>query len=131
MKKLLLSLSLLILLAGCHESLEDRAVRETAEFNEKFCPMKVDATTVLDSIVFDKATLTKRSYFTLSGVADNLEQAQANSLRIREALVADTKASPNEKKFKEAGYSYYFIYRSASHKDVVLFETTITKNDYQ
>lgn len=130
MKKIMITASLLALLAGCQESLEDRAVRETAEYNKKFCPMRVDVTTMLDSIVFDKATKTKRSYFTLEGVADDIVKAQANASLIREALVNDTKNSPNEKKFKEAGFSYQFVYRSASNKNVVLFETTITKDDY-
>ena len=131
MRKLLFLIPLLAMLVGCQESLEDRAVRETREYNKKFCPQRVDASTTLDSIVFDKATKTKRSFFTLEGVADDLSAAQANATQIREALIAQTRNSPDEQKFKEAGFSYYFVYRSASHKDVVLFETTITKDDYQ
>ena len=131
MRKLLALISLLAMLTACQESLEERAARETAEYNRKFCPQRVDASTTLDSIVFDKATLTKRSYFTLEGVADDLAAAQANAPRIREALIADTKNSPNEKKFKEAGFSSYFVYWSASHKGQVLYETTITEADYQ
>lgn len=117
--------------SSCQESLEDRAYRETLEFNKKFCPMRVDPTVVLDSIVFDKTTTTKCSYFTLEGIADDLENAQAKSSTIREALVADIKNSPNEKLFKEAGFSYRFVYHSASDKNTVLYQTTITKEDYE
>jgi hypothetical protein len=131
MKKLLFIMMAVALLSSCQESLEDRAYRETLEYNKKFCPMRVDATSVLDSIVFDKTTKTKCSYFTLEGVADNLQNAQAKSAALREVLVTDIKNSPNEIKFKEAGFSYRFVYRSASDKNVVLFQTTITKEDYQ
>ena len=119
------------MLASCQESLEDRAVREASEYNKKFCPMRVNPNTVLDSITFDKATHTKASFFTLEGKADDLSYTQDNASSLREALVADIKNSPNEKIFKEAGISYRFVYRSASDKKVVLFETTIKKEDYQ
>ena len=123
-------MALMAVTVGCQESFEDRAARETAEYNKKFCPLRVDASTTLDSIAFDKATHTKRSYFTLEGAADNKERAALNASMIRESLVSEIKNSPNELKFKEAGYSYYFVYRSASEKGATLFETTITKEDY-
>ena len=49
MKKLLLFASI-IMLASCHESLEERAAREVKEYTEKQCPAAIDEFTVIDSI---------------------------------------------------------------------------------
>ena len=61
----------LLLLSGCQESLEDRAAREVVEYTQKYCPQKLKDFTTLDSLTFDKATLTFTQYLTLSGNADN------------------------------------------------------------
>ena len=70
MKKLCMIASFAIILAACQESLEDRCAREAEEYTRKNCPVKLDNTTTLDSMTFERATHTIHYYYLMTGIAD-------------------------------------------------------------
>jgi ADP-ribose pyrophosphatase YjhB (NUDIX family) len=128
MKKIILSLAALSMLAACHESLEDRCAREVKEYTEKKCPAMIAETVRIDSLGFDKDTHTVHYYYTLLGKADNAQVvAKSNP---RKALIQEVKNATSMETFKEAGYNFSYTYWSENHKGLKLFETTINKKDY-
>ena len=58
MKKCILGVLSILTLCACHESLEDRAAREAADFTKKNCPMKVSEGITIASMVFGRALIT-------------------------------------------------------------------------
>ena len=128
MKKLLLFASI-IFLASCHESLEDRAARESKEYTEKKCPATIDEFTIIDSITFDKATKTVHSYFSLRGNADTVGVLKDDN--VRRALIDELKRNTNNRVYKDAGFCFAYTYYSASRKGKVLYETTLSTKDYE
>ena len=70
MKKIWLFVVFALLLAACQESLEDRCAREAKDYTRKNCPVKLDNTTTLDSMTFERETHTLHYYYRLTGVAD-------------------------------------------------------------
>ncbi|MDD7318648.1 MAG: hypothetical protein SOZ80_01260 [Prevotella sp.] len=127
MKKLLLFASV-IFLASCHESLEDRAARESREYTEKKCPAAIDEYTIIDSITFDKATKTVHSYFSLRGNADSVGILKDEN--VRPTLIDELKRNTNNRVYKDAGFSFAYTYHSASRKGLVLYETKLSTKDY-
>lgn len=128
MKKLLLFASI-IMLASCHESLEERAAREVKEYTEKQCPAAIDEFTVIDSITFDKTTNTVHSYFSLRSKADSV--GILNDHNARPALIDELKRNTNNLVYKDAGYNFAYTYHSASRKGMILYETKLTSKDYK
>ncbi|RRD02960.1 hypothetical protein [Prevotella sp. OH937_COT-195] len=128
MKKLMLFASI-ILLASCHENLEDRAAREVKEYTEKKCPAAIDEFTIIDSITFDKATKTVHSYFSLRSKADSM--GILNDGNARPALIDELKRNTNNRIYKDAGFNFAYTYYSASRKGKVLYETKLTTKDYE
>ncbi len=131
MKKILFFAPLLLLLASCQESLEDRAAREVVEYTRKACPQKLNDFTILDSLTFDKSTHTFTQHLTLTGNADNVERAQQMNSQLKDDLVMGVKSDTSQKRYKDEGYNFRFIARSQSNKDVILYQATVTKEDYQ
>ena len=132
MKKAILSLSLLALLSCTgHESIDERALRETKEHTRKFCPQKINEFTTLDSITYDIKTHTFTEYLTLHGTADDKERAELQSIQLHDNLAEAVRNDTSQKRYKDAGCSYRFVARSASNKDVIIYEETITQADYQ
>jgi ADP-ribose pyrophosphatase YjhB (NUDIX family) len=117
-----------LLLTACQESFEDRCAREAKEFTLKKCPARINTTTTIDSMTFDKQTLTVCYYYTLSGNADNaMAIKQANP---RETLLNEVKNSVALKGAREHGYNIRYIYYSEANKGLVLFEATFNPDDY-
>lgn len=133
MRKIVFLATMAMLLVGCNkqESIEDRAAREAQTYTRRMCPEKLNEFTRLDSITFDRATLTVTQHLTLLGNADNLEVATAKSDEIRKELVAGVKADTSNKLFKDHGFRYRFLARSESDSKIVLYDTTVTPEDYK
>ena len=128
MKKLFYIVLSALLLTACQESFEDRCAREAKEFTLKKCPARINTTTTIDSMTFDKQTLTVCYYYTLSGNADNaMAIKQANP---RETLLNEVKNSVALKGAREHGYNIRYIYYSEANKGLVLFEATFNPDDY-
>ena len=128
MKKFFYIVLSALLLTACQESFEDRCAREAKEFTLKKCPARINTTTTIDSMTFDKQTLTVCYYYTLSGNADNVMAIkQANP---RETLLNEVKNSVALKGAREHGYNIRYIYYSEANKGLVLFEATFNPDDY-
>lgn len=128
MKKIIYLAIFMCTLTACQESYEDRCEREAKEFTEKKCPATINQTTVIDSMTFNKETLTLTYSYTLSGAADNeMAILQTNP---RELLLKEVKNSMSLKGAREHGYNIRYVYYSDANKGRILFETTFAAKDY-
>ena len=129
MKKLLIIATMAALVCtSCQESLEDKCAKEAAEFTSKKCPSRIDENTQIDSMTFDKSTHTLAYWYHLTGKADNPEIFKR--VNLRKSLIEQIKNSTSMQAYKDAGYSFRYVYRSQKeHK--VYFDATVTKKDYK
>ena len=131
MKKVFLLLSLSLVLAGCHESLEKRAAREAREFTEKMCPTPVVNNTRTDSIGFDEESCTLTYYHTFVGPADNKEAINANREQLVDVLRKAVREDVANKLYKEAKFNFRYVYHSQKEPQRVLLDITYTEKDYK
>ena len=123
MKKLIYTIALLSLTA-CTESLENKAAREAKEYTEKYCPTPFVDDSRTDSATFNKTSRTYIYYVTLRGKADNQEIISTNRKKLHDIQKKALDNSPGLKKYKEAHFSFRFIYHSASNPKLVLLDDT-------
>ena len=114
---------------ACQESLEQRAAREAKQYTAKSCPLKVNDLTVMDSMTFAPATeaggqSTLCYWYTVSGEADREYTADERS-RVTEALKKEVANSTHLAIYREAGYTFRYIYRSATTPEKTLFDTSV------
>jgi len=119
-----------LMAVGCQESLEDRCAREAKEYTEKNCPTMVtkDGNIILDSMSFDRATHTIGYAYTLKGQLD--DSAVVNGANTKELLQQEVKNSANLRLYKEAGYSFRYVYFSKKEPRKRLLDVTFKKGDY-
>lgn len=130
MKNILVSVIAMLVLAGCHESLENRAAREAKEYTDKNCPTPTVNNTRMDSIAFDKETHTISYYYTLCNTSDNAEIINRESDKLKKALLDGVKESTHLKAYKEAGFHIRYVYHSEKQPRQTLFEVVLTSKDY-
>lgn len=123
-----LSLVSILLLGSCQESMEDRCAREVKEYNDKRCPARINEYTDIDSVVFDRSTLTTHYYYTIKGEADNPEAIKR--INPRTSLLEGLRNSTSTLAYKEAGYNFAYTYHSHS-TGKILFDIVFTSNDYK
>lgn len=129
MRRFAFTVFLSALLAGCQESLEERAARDAREFTETKCPMPIGGNMLLDSVVFDIPTLTQSQFFRVMGSLDNDSLfAQADS---RSLLVAELRNAPSYRPLMDRGVNFRYVYRSGLKPSHVLLELTLTPDDYR
>ena len=129
MKKLLINATMAALVCtSCQESLEDKCAKEAAEFTSKKCPSRIDENTQIDSMTFDKSTHTLAYWYHLTGKADNPEIFKR--VNLRKSLIEQIKNSTSMQAYKDAGYSFRYVYRSQK-ENKVYFDATVTKKDYK
>lgn len=126
MKRLLILSVLCIALGACRESLEERASRETKTYTEKNCPQQLDEKTRLDSVTFDTGSHTFVNYYTL-----DYEFSEAEKVTFKSNLLKDLAGDTRQQVYKDAGYSYRYVYRSKADPKTVVFDATFTKSDYK
>ncbi|MBR2113801.1 MAG: hypothetical protein IJ929_03920 [Prevotella sp.] len=127
-RKIYTILMMTALLAACQETLEERADRESREYTEKHCPTPIAYQVTMDSMTFDKVSHTFGYHYSLSGTLDDSTYLQQNNPR--EMLLQQVKNSTNLKMYKDAGYSFRYVYHSEKNK-ATLFDVTFKQNDYQ
>ena len=127
-RKIYTILMMTALLAACQETLEERADRESREYTEKHCPTPIAYQVTMDSMTFDKVSHTFGYHYSLSGTLDDSTYLQQNDPR--EMLLQQVKNSTNLKMYKDAGYSFRYVYHSEKNKGT-LFDVTFKQNDYQ
>ena len=127
MKKLLIIATMAALVCtSCQESLEDKCAKEAAEFTSKKCPSRIDENTQIDSMTFDKSTHTLAYWYHLTGNADNPEIFKR--VNLRKSLIEQIKNSTSMQDYKDAGYTFRYVYRSQKENQVY-FDATVTKKD--
>lgn len=128
MKKYLFVALLSATFMSCHESLEERAERETKEFTKKNCPMNVSENIVNDSMTFEKATRTIHYYYSLKGRADT---TAVDIKKAKEELIKGVKDATSIRKYKENDFNFAYIYYSTKNKGQVLIKIIVTPEDYK
>lgn len=128
MKKYLLFTLSLLTFTACHESLEERAAREAAEFTRKNCPAAVSEYIVNDSMTYDKDTRTIHYYYTIKGKADTtaIDWSQA-----RPELIKGVKTATNLRIYKDNDFNFAYTYYSSKNKGKTLIDVRITPKDYK
>lgn len=128
MKQLFYLILLVIMAFSCAESLEDRAIRETKEFTKKNCPAPITRELAIDSIAFNKNTLTLTSYYSISPKA---EIEELDSVRTSEALLTDLRNNTGYIRYKNAGYRFRYIYYLCGKENKHLLDVTFREKDYR
>lgn len=124
-----LSIMVITLLFSCQETLEERGQREADDYTRKHCPTVVSEGITLDSMTFDAATHTFSYCYTLSGALDDSATVWNNNPR--DLLLQQVKNSTHLRLYKEAAYSFRYVYYSASRPGHSLFDETYKAADYQ
>ncbi len=113
------------LLTACHhDTLEDRAEREVTEYTERYCPTPYANNQRTDSITFSRTDKTFHFYYTLRDIADDPALISQNKGKLKQALQQDLDNSTQSKTYKEAGYRFHYVFRSAK-TGKLLFEQTL------
>ena len=129
-KKFFILLAMVALLLACQESLENRAARESDEYTRKFCPVKINDNTTLDSLTFDITSHTFTRYFSIVADSQSIQRAEEKKAYFAEELIKEVKLDTSLKPFKENGYAFRFVYRSANDPSFILYDKTVTKEEY-
>ena len=119
MKKTILSLLLafsgLTSFTSCHhDTLEDRAEKEATDYTSRYCPTPFTDNQRTDSVTFTRADRTFHYYYTLRDVADNPELILQNKSKLAHALQEDLNTSTQSKVYKDAGFTFHYVFRSAT-----------------
>lgn len=119
MKKTILPLFLTIAGVACltachHDTLEDRAEKEATEFTKRYCPTPFTDNQRTDSVTFTRADKSFHYYYTLRDVADNVEIIKQNKAQLIRALQEELDKNTQSKSYKEAGFTFHYVFRSAT-----------------
>lgn len=129
MKKILVFATLVLFMASCQESLEDRCAREAKQYTAKNCPVRMDKNIIMDSLTFEKATHTLHYYYRLTGLAD--KDGALDSIDAKSLLKNELKNSTSMKTYKDNGYNFAYTYHSEKDPNKVVFEAIFTEKDYK
>jgi hypothetical protein len=116
-------------MGSCQESLKEKCARECRMYTLKNCPAKIDNHTILDSMIFEDATLTVHYYYTLTGIADSV--GLLTKEEIHKALKDQLRNTTMMRAYKDEGFNFSYTYHSQSRPELVLAEETLTAKDYQ
>ena len=121
----------LIALLSCSDNLPERAAADAAEYTRKYCPTPATQYTRNDSVTFDRSTRTFCYHYTALGALDNAKMMTYNAEKVEKAVRTGIADNTGLKVYKNAGYSFRYVVRSAKDPSKVLFETTVTEDDYK
>ena len=109
--------------------MEDRCARECVEFTKRKCPSAVAEEMIIDSMTFDRASHTIQYYYKLTGASDRADAYQKDQARqlLKDALKNSTQLMA----YKEAGYSFRYVYYSEQNPKTVYLDVRLTEKDYQ
>ena len=120
-----LTAAVLVLSACSSTSREERFQRECEEFTLNYCPQRKDSCQTLDSITYRAEDNSVHNWYVLNGVLDNdtLFSEQLKDM-LHDELLGNLKKSLQLKKYKDAGVTFVYHYRSATsgkelHKAVI------------
>ncbi|MEE1091726.1 MAG: hypothetical protein UHZ01_01430 [Prevotella sp.] len=131
MNRLFLILISLFIITSCHESIEERAKREATEYTLKNCPVLVSKGVFNDSIVFAENTKTLCYFYS---VEDTTKKTRENIIKekenIRVEIVRGIINSTSQKAYKDAGFSFEYIYYPIRDAGDIMLKITVTPDDY-
>lgn len=130
MKKLYAALMPLVILAACHESIEERAEREAREYTRKYCPTPVSNYVRTDSAVFDKSTKTYYYYCSVVDEMDNADIMKRKYNVLKSGLLKSIKENTDFHVYKKAGFSFAYVLHSGKNPSAVLFKAVYSPSDY-
>lgn len=116
---------------SCQESLPERCQREAKEYTEKNCPVKVENNVILDSMTFDRKTLTINYFYTLENELDDETMIGTQADNLHTLMLNALKNATNIKLYKENGYNFHYIYLSRKDNRKKLLDILLKKEDYQ
>lgn len=126
MKKALFLSAVISLLAGCqHETVDDRAAQEAAEYTKQMCPTPIENFTRTDSLVFNRATRTLIYYCAFCDKMDDEKMVAINRNKLVEGLKAGIKNDIGLKTYLEAGIHVMYVVHSTKEPQKVLFKEQI------
>lgn len=128
-KTLLWAATALLLLAGCQQSLEEKAANEARKFTRENCPSPMGENMIIDSMTFDASTRTLHYHYRLTGAAD--ANPQLDGTEARKALLHDLKNTTAIKSYKDAGFNFAYTYRSQKDPSRIVFDFKFTAADYR
>lgn len=131
MKKIILIATAILALTACQKSMEDRAADEARAYTQKYCPTPVYNSTRTDSLVFDRSSRTFVYHCSLTDQMDDSTMINQNSQQLRSGLLQSIRESTNLRIYKDAGFSFRYLVRSAKNPQLVLFDATFKKEEYQ
>ena len=129
MKKAILIVLAVLTFSACQESLEDKCARECLEFTKRKCPSAVAQDMIVDSMTFDRASHTIQYYYKLTASSDRADAYLKD--QARDALKNALKNTTQVMAYKEAGYSFRYIYYSEKNPQTVYLDILLTEKDYQ
>lgn len=113
-----------------HDTLEDRAEKETKAYTERYCPTPAQNFQITDSLSFTRATKTLNYYYKFVDKADNEELIAESKPKLVKLLISQLKEDTKLKAYKDAGYHFHYVYRSKQSGKIVL-EATIGPKEYR
>lgn len=129
MKKIIPVICLLFLaLTSCQQAKQKVFELMSTQLNSK-CPMTMDEVTRMDSTAYNGTDNVFSYYYTLSGAADNMENAEAMKSQMEKILPEELKKTEEMKAFKEMNVTLDYVYCSASSGQE-LFKIKITSAQY-
>lgn len=120
-------LALSVCLCSCQESIDERAVREARKYTAKNCPIEITPGLVSDSLIYDKSTRTLNYHFSVKG---DVNEMYIDTVEAREGLLQTVTNSTTLRIYKKAGFNFRYTYRSADAPHTVLFDCTLTPEEY-
>lgn len=121
----------LTLLGACHHAtLDDRAEQEARDFTQRYCPTPEKDMQRMDSISFDRTTHTFTYHCRLTGAADDSATISKLRGRIKTALLQDLVSNTGSKVYKDKGFGFRYVFRSHKTRKV-LFEEHFGPKDYK
>lgn len=127
--KLYLYISFLsLILMSCHESLEERAERETKEYTRKNCPMQLSEYVTNDSMTYERGTRTIHYYYSMKGNADT---TAIDKKKAEEELIKGLKNSTSLRAYKKEKFNFAYTYYSTKNKGQIILDVKITPKDYE
>lgn len=117
------------MLSACQETLEQRCQREAQAYTEKNCPALIAKDVTIDSLTFDKQSHTLCYAYTLGGVLD--DSAIVNKSELKQQMLMDLRNATSLKIYKEAGYSFRYVYYSRKQQGQKLLDVVYKAKDYQ
>lgn len=114
--------------AACQEPLEQRCLREAKDYTAKNCPALIAKDVTIDSLTFNTSTHTLTYSYTLGGVLD--DAAIVSKSELRQQMLASLRDATSLKIYKDAGYSFRYVYYSKKQRGAKLMDITFRSKDY-